>query len=73
MYNSVKDAVSVVTIQQYGYHVITSVVAHWLVINHITPNDFDISQFTTETSAQCKAIGYVKHMIISCVQGRVIY
>ena len=56
MYNLVQDAVSVVIVQQYGCRVITSVVAHWLVANHIPPNDFDISQISTETAAQCKAI-----------------
>lgn len=54
LHNSVKDAVSVVTVQQYGYCVITSVVAHWLVTNNISPKDFDVSQLSTESSAQCK-------------------
>ena len=43
-----------VVVQQYGCHVITSAVAHWLVANHISPNDFDISQISTETAAQCR-------------------
>ena len=55
LHNVVKDAVSVVTVQQYGCCVITSVVAHWLVTNNISPKDFDVSQLSTESTAQCKA------------------
>lgn len=55
-YNSVKDAVSVATVQQYGCSVIASVVAHYLVTNNISPNDFDVSQLSTEATAHCKAM-----------------
>ena len=71
----VKDAVSVVTVQQYGCSVITSVVAHWIVINRISPKDFDVAQLSTETTtAQCKAnVVIITFITISCMHAGKIY
>ncbi|XP_065904739.1 rab3 GTPase-activating protein non-catalytic subunit-like isoform X3 [Dysidea avara] len=49
---TVKETVSVAVVQQYGYSIITSVVAHWLVTNRIQPKEFDIVQLTSEAAVK---------------------
>lgn len=51
---SVKEPVSVVLVQQYGFSVITSVVAHWLVTNRIQPKEFDTVQLSSNAAVKCK-------------------